>query len=86
MRDMDDPLAGIPRQVDLPVPRQIFETQLDIRLFHEAEPQFDADDAAAILIAVEDGHVIAMVMDIGNLGVNHLDENEIAWKNAVAFP
>ncbi len=83
---MDDPLAGIPRQVDLSVPRQILETQFDIRLFHEAKPQFDADDAAAIRIAVEHGHVIAMVVDLWDLGVNHLDENEIAREDAVAFP
>ena len=46
----------------------------------------NADDAAAILVAVEDGHVIAIFVDIGDFGVNHFDENEVARKNAVAFP
>ena len=46
---MDDPLRGIGRQVDLLVARKIGEAALDIRLLHEAEAQFDADHAAAIL-------------------------------------
>ena len=60
LRHMHDPLTPVGRQIDLLVPRHIFEQTLDIRLFHEAETELDGDDAAAIVVAIEHGHAIAV--------------------------
>src|SRR5208283_3108611 len=86
MRDMHDPFVRVRGQIDLMVPRHVGEITLDIGLLHEAEAQFDADHAAAAPVAVEDRHVVAVVMDIRDLGMHHLDNDEVARKNAVAIP
>src|SRR5579871_6138874 len=57
--DVNDPLPRMRGQVDLPMPGEALEIALDIRFFHEAETQLDADDAAAVLVAVEHGDVVA---------------------------
>ena len=66
--------------------RHVLEITLDVRLLHEAKAQFDANDTAAVLVVVEDGHVITVFMDIGDFGVAHFDEDQVARKNAIALP
>lgn len=61
---MHDSLARMGRQVDLLAPRRVLEITLNVRLLHKAETQLYADDAAAVLVALEDGHVVAVVVDI----------------------
>ena len=85
VRDMDDPLTGMRRQVDLLVPRHGFEIALDVGFFHEAEPQLDTDHAAAILVALEHRDVIAVFVNVGDFGVRDLDQDQVARKHAVAL-
>ena len=86
MADVNDPLPGIGGQIDFVMPREILEPLLDVRLFHESEPQLDANDAAAVLVAVEDGHVIAIFEDIGDFGMRDFDEDEMSRQQPVALP
>ena len=86
MGDMDDPLPRMGRQVDLLMLRHLREIPLNVRVLHEAKAQLNADDAAAILVSVEDGHVIAAFVDIGDFGVDHFDEDQVARQFAGALP
>jgi len=85
VRDVDDPLPGMRRKVDLLMPRHGFEIALDVGFFHETEPQLDADDAAAILVAFEHRDVVAVFVNVGDFGVRDLDQDQVARKHAVTF-
>src|SRR6516165_888537 len=68
------------------MPRQVLEIALHIGIFHEAEAQFDANDAAAIPVAGENGDAVAVFVDVGDLRMSHLDKDQVARKHAVALP
>ena len=74
---MHDPLPPVGRQIDLLMAGHILQ-RARRWLLHEAEAQFDADDAAALLVAVEYRDPIAILVDVGDLPVDHLDEDQVA--------
>ena len=59
LRDVDDPLVRVGRQVDLLMAREVLERALDIRLLEKAEGELDANDAAPLLVTIEHSDLIA---------------------------
>ena len=68
------------------MPRHLFQQSLDIRLLHEAEAHLHGDDAASLVVAVEDGDAIAIIPDVGDLGVGDFHEDQVPRQDAVALP
>ena len=85
-RDVHDPLPPIGWQIDLLVPGHLFQQPLHVRLLHEAEAYFDGDDAAAVLIAIEHGHPIAIIPDIGDLAMACLRSILLSLAISAAMP
>ena len=86
MRDMHHPLPRMGRQIDLVMPRQFLKVAFDVRLLHEAEAQLNADHATAFFVAVKYDDAIAILVNIGDLRVDDLNQNEVSWKDAVPVP
>src|ERR1700739_2886343 len=86
MRDVHHPLPRMSRQVDLVVRCHMCKVALDVRLFHEAEAQLHADDAATLLVAVEYNAATTVIVNVRNLRVDYLNENEVTRKDAIAVP